>query len=134
MTDTDIGLPAEWTRKREEAQHSTAVVEYQHETADDTTFVVSVMSKTADEGFKLRLSTINRTSTHVRHDYPVDEYDTVDDAVAGAQSFIEMFSQRVQEGSISAADPEIEAIRGTIEAFRGERVFPSIGRLLRRFR
>jgi hypothetical protein len=58
----------------------------------------------------------------------------VDDAVAGAQSFIEMFSQRIQEGSISAADPEIEAIRETIEAFRGERAFPSIGRLLRQFR
>lgn len=134
MTDTDITLPAEWTKKREETQHSTAVVEYQHETADETTFVVSVMSNTADEGFNLRLSTINRTSTHVRHDYPVDEYDAIDDAVEGAQSFIEMFSQRLQEGSISSTDPEIEAIRETIETFRGDRVFPSIGRLLRRFR
>ncbi|MFC4407932.1 hypothetical protein [Haloarchaeobius iranensis] len=134
MTDTDIALPAEWTKKREEAQHRTAVVEYQHETAEDTTFVVSVLSKPADKGFKLRLSAINRTSTHVRHNYPVEEYDTVDDAMEGAQSFIEMFSQRVQEGSVSAADPELEAVRETVETFRGEQIFPSIGRLLRRLR
>lgn len=133
MTDTDIALPAEWTKKPEETQHNTAVVKYQHKTAEDTTFVVSVMSKSAERGFKLQLSVINRTSQHVRHDYPIDDYDAVEDAVEGAQSFIEIFSQRLQEGSISSADPEIEAIRETIETFGGNRVFPSIERLLRRF-
>lgn len=126
VTDTDIDLPAGWAEKRDGSERGTAVVEYHCETADDTTFVVSVMPKTADEGFKLRLSTINSTSTHVRHDYPIDEYDAVEDVVEGAESFIEMFSQRLREGSISSAEPQIEAIRETIQAFKGNRVFRSI--------
>lgn len=134
MTETETDLPAEWIEKPDEAQRGPAIVEYQHETADETTFIVSVMPKTADEGFKLRLSTINPTSTHVRHDYPVEEYETQAAAVEGAESFIEEFSQRVREGSISSADPEIDAIRETIQAFKGNRLFPSIGRLLRRLR
>lgn len=65
------------------------------------------MSKTADRGFKLQLPAINRTSTHVQQDYSIDEYDAVDDAVEGTQPFIEMFSQRVREGSILPSAPKI---------------------------
>lgn len=134
VTNTDIDLPAEWIEKSEETQRGSAIVECQHETATETTYIVSVIPQTANKGFKLRLSTINPSSTHVRHDYPIEEYDTREDAVEEAESFIEEFSQRLQEGYISSADPEIEAIRDTIQAFKGNRLFPSIGRLFRRFR
>ena len=131
---TNISIPAAWTKKREEGRYSAAVVEYHHEIADEALFVVSVIPKTDDEKFELRLLAINRTSTHVRHDYPIDEYDTVEDAVEGAESFIGMFSQRLAEGSLSSSDPQIEAIRETITTFRGDRSLPTFGRLLRRFR
>lgn len=133
MTNIETDLPVGWTEKSDDTRRDPAIVEYQYETADDTRFIVSVMPQTAKEGYKLRLSTINPTSTHVRHDYPVDEYDAVEDAVEGAESFIDELSQRLQEGSISSADPEIEAIGDTIQAFRGNRLFPSVGQLLRRF-
>ncbi|WP_152420653.1 hypothetical protein [Halorubrum tebenquichense] len=131
---TNIGIPTAWTKKREEGRYSAAVVEYHHEIADETLFVVSVIPKIDDGKFELRLLAINRTSTHVRHDYPIDEYDTVEDAVEGAESFIEMLSQRLAEGSLSPSDPQIEAIRETITTFRGDRSLPTIGRLIRRFR
>jgi hypothetical protein len=134
MTNTNTELPEEWTKKPEEDGYSTGIFEYQRETADETTFVVSVISKTDNEEVRLRLSTIDRTSAHMRHDYLVDEYETVEDAVEGAQSFIDMFSQWLQDGSISSTNPEIEAINEIIETFRGEQALPLIGRLLRRFR
>lgn len=133
-TETGITLPAAWTAKRDAAQRGAAVIEYQRETSGETKFIVSVMPDAADEGFELWFSTIDRTSTRVRHDYPVEEYDVLEDAVEGAESFIEMFSQRLREGSVSALDPEHDGIRDTIRAFSGDRTFPSIGRLLRRFR
>lgn len=121
MTDTDIDLPGEWTEKSDDTRPDPVIIEYQHETTDEIRFIVSVMPQSAEEGFKLRLSTITPTSTHVvRHDYRVDEYDTPDAAVTGAESFIQEFSQRLRAGSISSADPEIEAIRDTIQAFRGK--------------
>lgn len=132
MTDTDISLPPEWTEKRDKGQHGTAVIEYQHETADDTIFIISILPKIADEGFKLRLSAIERTSAPIRHDYPVQEYDTFGDAVKGAESFIEIFSNQIQEGSILSADLQTEAIHEIIKTFRGEQTFSSIRCLLRR--
>jgi quercetin dioxygenase-like cupin family protein len=134
VTKGDSGLPPEWTERHDETRHGAAVVEYQHETADETTFIVSVTPRTDTGEFTLRLSTIDPASTHVRHDYPVDEYDTVEEAAEGAESFVETLSQRLRAGSISSADPNIDAIRETIQAFRGNRGFPSVRQLLRRFR
>ncbi|WP_049936724.1 hypothetical protein [Haloplanus natans] len=71
-------------------------MEYQHETTDETAFVLSITSRTDTGEFALRLSTIDPASTHVRHDYPVDEYDTVEEAAEGAESFVETLSQRLQ--------------------------------------
>lgn len=133
MTNIEIDLPADWSEKNHETQRSVAVVEYQHKTVKKNTFIVSVLPRPDNEGYRLRLSTINPTSTHIRHDYPVDEYDTVEDAVEEAESFIEQFSQRLRDGFVSSADPEIEAIQDTIQAFTGNQLFPSIQRLFRRF-
>lgn len=85
MGETDIELPEKWVRKSDEAQCSTAIVEFELETTDGTTFIVSVMPKTADESFELRLSTINSTSTptQTRHNYPIAEYDELERALRG---------------------------------------------------
>jgi len=133
MTNIEADLPVGWTEKRNDTRRDPTIVEYQHETADETRFIVSVTPQTAEEGYRLRLSTINPTSTHVRHDYPVDEYDAIDNAVEGGESFIDELSQRLQEGSISPVDPQFKSIRDTIQAFRGNRLVPLISRLLRRF-
>lgn len=134
-TTVEIELPEEWGEQYDETQCGSAIVPYQHEAVAETTFIVSVLPRTANGGgYKLWLSTINPTSTPVRHDYPVDEYDSLDGAVDGAESFIAQFSQRVRDGAISTVDPKIEAIRETIQTFTGDRLFPSFRRLLRRFR
>lgn len=135
MTNVEIDLPSSWTERSDETQHGSALVEYQHETGDKTMFIVSVLPRTADDkGYKLYLSTINPTSIHVRHDYPIEDYDSLEDAVDGAESFIEQVSHRLQDGSISSADPTIEEIRTTIQAFTDDQLFPSFRCLLRRFR
>lgn len=135
MTSVEIDLPVEWTEKSSETRWRSTVVEYVYKTDDETTFIVSVLPQTEDEGgYKLHLSTIDPTSTQIRHDYLVYEYDSLKDAVAGTESFIEQLSLRLREESISSADPEIEAIRETIQAFRGNRLVPSLRHLLRRFR
>lgn len=135
MTDVDIALPSDWSEHVDETQRGSALVEFQHETDDGTTFIVSVLPRTtADEGYTLRLSTITQTPTHVRHDYTIDEYDSLEDAVDGTESFLEQLSHRLRDGSISSTDPAIDEIRNIIRAFTGERRFRAARRLIRRSR
>lgn len=134
MTDVEIDLPAGWTELSDEKQDGSALVAYQYGTGEETTFIVSILPRVGERGYMLRLSTVDRTSTHVRHDYPVEEYDSLEVAVDGAESFLEHISQRLREDSMPAADPDIEAMRETIQAFTENRRFPAVRRLLRRFR
>lgn len=131
MTDIDIDLPADWTERANETQRASALVEYQHTTDDQTKFIVTLLKPASDDGdYRLRLSIVNTTSAHVRHDYPVDEYDTREVASAATEAFIECLDRRLAEGAISPADPEIDEIRNTIADFTGVRLFPSVRQLI----
>lgn len=66
-------------------------------------------------------------------EYTVAEYDTLAEAIQGAESFIQEFSQQLEEGAISPADPEIEAIQETIYVFRGQHHTSFIDRVLHLF-
>jgi hypothetical protein len=136
MIEFDIELPSEWAKRTGDNQHRIPVTEYQYTTAEDTTFIVSILPQANTKRYKLRLSTITLTAkaTHVRHEYPVEAYETRADAVDGAESFIEYISVQLYEGTVSQDDPEMEEILGTIQDFTGDRPFLSIRRLVRWFR
>lgn len=135
MTNTGGELPSGWTEQRDETQHEPTAVEYRHETTDDTIFIISVRPDAANEGrFELRLSTIDPTSTHVRHDYPIDDYDALEAAIDEAESFVDVLSERLRKGTISSADPDIGAIREMIREFTDDRRRFSVRRLFQRFR
>lgn len=120
-------LPPGWTRDCESGVDRTEVV-YRYETDSQTKFVVSVRHD--ESAYTLHLSTIDPSSTHIRHDYPVTTYDTVEAARSGAESFLTMVTEEVQEGRISAVDPGIDEIRRTIDEFNGEWSL-GIGELIR---
>lgn len=77
------------------------------------------MDQTDDKGYQVRLSTITRTSTKVRHDYPVEEYNSGAMAMTGAVSFIDHFTGRLREGSVSKTEPKVNIVRETIQDFTG---------------
>ncbi|MFC7010121.1 hypothetical protein [Halalkalicoccus salilacus] len=77
MQDVEIEHPAGWTEQTESTHRTAARIEYKYETADETIFIVSILPKAVGtEEFQLRFSTINVTATHVRHDYPIDSYES----------------------------------------------------------
>lgn len=131
MSNAEGGLPAEWTRTSDDRARDPAVVEYQYETPNGTRFVVSVMPQNVEQGYKLRLTTINPTSRHVRHEYPIDEYDTLEAATEEAELFIDGLTQGLRSGSISSTNPDIMSMRSAIQAFRENRSVSSISRVLR---
>ncbi len=133
--DVEIDVPAEWTECPGEKQHERAVVEYRRETADGTTFLVSVFRRTVDtEEYLLHVSTIDPASTPDRHDYPVESYESREKAIEAAESFLDFFSSRLRDGLVSSADPDIDEIQDAIGEFTGPRFFPSMRHLIRRFR
>lgn len=98
MPNVALELPSGWTEQRDETLHGPAIVEYRHETEENTIFIVSVLPTTTDgKRFKLRLSTINPTSSHIHHSYLIDDYDSLEEALDEAEMFIKMFSKRLQK-------------------------------------
>lgn len=135
MTDLDIDPPEGWSVHRPDDQRETVLIEYRRQTAGRMTFVVSIREWARDtDGYKLRLSAINPTVTHLHHNYPVDEYDSKAEAVAGAESFIEHFSDRLREGSVSTTEPQIEEIRRAIREFTDGGLFSTVQRFVHRLR
>lgn len=133
--DVDVYPPTGWTERSDEEQHDNAVVEYRRETDDGATFIASVFRRTGDdEEFLLHLSAIDPASTPDRHDYPVESYQSREEAVEAAESFLEFFTRRLQDELVSSADPDIDEIRDAIGEFTGPRFFPSLRHLVRRFR
>lgn len=130
MADLDIDG---WSERTGDDQDGTALVGYEYAAAA-ATFVVAVVERSAPDGYQLRLSTINPASNHVRHDYPVKQYETRADAIDGAASFVEHFTARLDEGTVSADDPRIEDIQRTIDSFTDRHLFPSVHRLTRLLR
>lgn len=136
MTEFEIELPPGWSEHSEESQRRSTVAKYQYTTAADTRFVVSLLKHPSNtDGYKLRLSTIIPLPTHVRHDYPVEEYDTRADAFEGVESFLEHISVQLHDGSVSHDEPRIEEIRGMIQDFTDTCLLSSIRQLVcRRYR
>lgn len=130
--DVDVDLPEGWSERPAEAHHEPTVVEFEHTTPEETTFIVSVLPRSDDDQYRLRLSIFNPTSNYARHDYPVEVYNARTDAVTEAGSLVEYIAQRLQEGSISTADPDINVIRDAIDEFSNSRPFSSLRRLIRR--
>lgn len=98
MTDSklNIDLPPKWDKRTDDCQQGRAEAEYQYQTTEETTFIVSIHRQIADtEGYELRLSTINLTSNQIRHDYPIKEYERQATVFGGAESFIEHLAVRL---------------------------------------
>lgn len=135
MAEIDLKLPQEWTERSVDEGGEQAVAKYHYETAEKTTFIVAVTQQASDPGkYKVRLSTISPTSTPVRHDYPVQEYETLSEAVEGTQSFLNQIASRLDNDEISRDDPSIEEIRSVIRDFStGDGLLP-VRRLIQRLR
>lgn len=133
VTETDISVPDGWKRVQEHTQHSTAAVTYRHK-SNETKFIVSVTPKRDGDRFKIQLSTINRESTRIRHDYAVAEYDTKATALERAESFLKILSDHLQDGALSHNDPEIGEVQATIQSFRENQRARFTSRLFRWFR
>lgn len=131
MTELDIDLPPDWTAQSTDALSGGAMAEFQRTSSTGTRFIVTVRRPSDVEGYKLRFSTIVPGSRQIRHDYPVQEYETRTDAFEGAEAFIEHVSTRIREGSLSSDDPTIEATRATIRNFTDPRPFASVRKLVR---
>lgn len=135
MTDFEIDVPGTWQDRSEASQQTNVIAEYQRETSETTTFIVSVARPPGiKEEYELRVSTVNLTSTHLRHDYPVERYESRTDAIGGTESFLEQLSRQLRGGSISSDDPEMEEIRAAIRDVTGNRSFLPVRRLVRRIR
>lgn len=96
---------------------------------DGATFLVWVIERGEDEPFQIRLTTISDDGDRVRHDYPIDVYDSREAAIAGAESFVARLDWQRREGRLSDDDPTVEDVQRFIVEFVGL----SIGVRLRRF-
>lgn len=117
MTETDANVPEGWERVQEQPQYSSAAVTYRHE-SNGTKFLVSVPPAQNGNQFEIRLSTIKKDSTRIRHDYTVAEYDTRATALDKVESFLETVSEHLQNGTISQDNPEIKEVEAIIQSFR----------------
>ncbi|MBO4248994.1 hypothetical protein IL252_14325 (plasmid) [Halomicrobium sp. IBSBa] len=113
----------------ERAREPLAVFQYQ--SPNDTTFIVAVQQPEEIDGYQLRLSTVVPGSKQIRHDYPVQTYETQAAALAGAEDFIEQLSTRFRDGSLSRDSPSIEATQAAVRDFADHRPFPLFRRLVR---
>lgn len=134
MSDPTVELPEGWHRHRRDDRDD-AIVEYRHETGENTTFVVSVRRRPdPSDRYELRLSTIDPGADHVRHDYPVETYETRTDALTDAESFVELLTSRLESGSVSATHPGIDEIRRAIDDFANESLLSPVRGLIHRLR
>lgn len=129
-----LELPSGWSQRPEEEQQRSALVEFQCTPSTTTTFIVSLLQRSADaEEYTLQLSTINRTAaTNIRHDYSLEEYSTQDAALTAAESLITSLDTRFRDGTISPADPTLEEIDEIIYESTDTHRFPRIRRFIRR--
>ncbi|ELY72194.1 hypothetical protein PNP85_05950 [Halobacterium salinarum] len=130
----ELKLPSGWSQRPDEEQQRSALVEFQCAPSTTTTFVVSLLQRSADaEEYTLQLSTINRTAaTHIRHDYSLEEYRTQDAALTAAESLITSLDTRFRDGAISPADPTLEEIDEILQEATESHRFPRIRRFFRR--
>lgn len=131
VTDLEIELPPDWEVRSSDARTGETLAEFQRESPAGTRFVVAIRRPSDVAGYELRFSTIVPGSRQMRHDYPVEEYETRTDAFEGAEAFIEHVSTRIREGSLSSDDPTIEATRAAIRDFSDPRPFSALRRLVR---
>ena len=131
MSESTINLPADWTERAAEQQSEQTLAEFRSQTDTDTTFTVSIHRPSDVEGYRMRFSTFVPESKQPRHEYPVAEYETRTAALEATESFIDHVTARFRDGSLSRDEPDIDAVRTTIEDFTHHRPFASIRRLTR---
>lgn len=96
---------------------------------DGASFLVWVIEPDEDEPFQIRLTTISDDGNRVRHDYPIDTYESRGTALVAAESFVDQLDSWRRAGRISDDVPSVEDIRKLVDEFVGL----SIGTRLRRF-
>ena len=128
MTASDDSLPEGWSKTTAD---ESGRERYQYRLNEEVgaTFLVWVIEGGEDEPFQIRLTTISDDGNRVRHDYPVDTYDSKETALAGAESFVDRLDSERRAGGISDDDPSVEDAQRLIDEFTGL----SVGTRLRRF-
>lgn len=127
MAASHVTLPDGWSKTTVDDSASGGY-EVRRNSEDGATFVVRVIERDAEDSFKIRLTTISSAEPPVRHDYPVDTYDSVESAFADAESFVHELESRRREGRISGGVPSVGEVQRLIDEFTGS----SNGTLLRR--
>lgn len=134
MSEINPKLPPEWT-DRPIDDLSGAIAAFEHETSEASRFVVSINQQTSDpDQYKLQLSSIELASTPTRHDYLVEEYDDMAEAVEATQEFLRLFTNRLKDGSVSKEDPTIDDVQSVIRKFTTEYQPLSLKGLIQRLR
>ena len=128
MTDDGDGLPEGWSKTRAD-EAGRERYQFQLDQADGATFLVWVVERGEDDPFQTRLTTISNAGNRVRHDYPVDTYESKETAIDGAESFVDRLDSRLRQGTVSDDDPTVEDVQRFIDQFVGL----GIGTRLRRF-
>lgn len=132
MTSVDVDLPSEWRVQRPTAE-SGAPTTFRYRTSTGTRFIVAVARDPTDEtSYTLHLST--ETPTNVRHDYPVDSFDSREAALSAAESFMPYLTARVRQDKLSASDPSIDAVQESISSFRDDSLLESLRRAVGQLR
>jgi len=118
MTTSHDTLPEGWSKTTAD---ESGRERYQFRLNEEAgaTFLVWVIDRGEDEPFQIRLTTISDDGNRVRHDYPIDSYDSKEAALAGAESFVDRLDSGLQQGTISNDDPSVEEVQRFIDEFIG---------------
>lgn len=128
MTAPHDSLPEGWSKTTAD-ESGRERYQFRLNQADGATFLVWVIERGETEPFQTRLTTISNAGNRIRHDYPIDAYDSKETALAGAESYVDQLDSRIRHRSISDDDPSVEDVQRSIDEFTGL----SIGTRLRRF-
>lgn len=128
MTTPHDTLPEGWSKTTAE-ESGRERYQFRLNEEDGATFLLWLIDRGEDEPFRIRLTTISDDGDRVRHDYPIDAYDSKETALAEAESFVDQLDSERRAGRISDDNPSVEDVQHTIDEFTGL----GIGTRLRRF-
>lgn len=128
MIGNGDGLPKGWSKTTAD-ESGRERYQFRMNQEHGATFLVWVIGRGEDESFLTRLTTIGNAGNRVRHDYPIDTYDSRETAVVEAESFVDRLDSRRRAGRLSDDDPSVDDVQRVIDEFTGL----TIGTRLRRF-
>lgn len=107
-----------WSVSPEERRSASELRRLRLEYDDEATFLVWIHERDdPSEPFQLRLATISQTDDRVRHDYPVESFETGVAAFEALDEFTDVVETCVREGSLSSDDPSVETVQVIIDEF-----------------